>query len=146
MPPLFILLVAVVGLGMVLIVFVRIISGLVAPRSSGQRLARPPANLTTSMADDGFWITSEGLSPSTMLQYYYWIHGVQRMGQVPFEPGPDGRQFIYTGEAPDTVSVVLADAALSAVLPEQDSPPIIPTRLPTPRRSSSSTSHFPRAY
>ena len=131
---------------MLAIVLVKLISSLVRPRSNWRPPELPPGNLKTSTADDGFWITSDQLNPATMLQYYYLVHGVQRMGQVPFQPDPDGRQFIYTGEKPDSVSVALADAALRSELPNENSPPLISTRLPTPRRSTSSPSHFPRAY
>src|SRR5262245_57952140 len=127
MPPLFILLFAFVGFGLLLIVLVKLISSLVHPRSNSRRPERPPDNLTTSTADDGFWVISDQVSPSTMLKYFYWVQGVQRMGQVPFEPGPDGRQFIYTGDKPDSLSVVLADTALPLGLAEGDNLPPIAT-------------------
>ena len=146
MPSLFVLLVLFVGVGVLAIVLIKIITSFARPRSNWRPPQPPAQNLMTSMADDGFWITSDQLDPATMLQYYYWVNGVRQMGEVPFQPGPDGRQFIYTGEKPDSVSVALAAAALRANLPEDSSPPIISTPSPRPRRSSSSDSHFPRAY
>jgi hypothetical protein len=99
----------------------------------------------TSLAEDGFWITGNQVNPATMLQYYYWVQGVKRMGEVPFQPGPDGRQFIYTGERPDSVSVAPAGAALNADPPDPI-PPVISTPSFRPRRSTLDESHFPRAY
>src|SRR5436190_947008 len=111
MPLGFILIFAVVAVGMLVTILAKLISSLSQKRPKRPWTNRPPANLMTSMADDGFWISSDQVSPATMIQYYYWVQGVQRIGQVPFQPGPDGRQFIYTGERPDSVSVLLADAA-----------------------------------
>jgi hypothetical protein len=134
----------ILAFGIIVIVLVKILSSLVRPGLQRRSRSVPPT-LVTSSADDGFWVSADQLSPETMLQYYYWVQGVRRIGQVPFQPGPDGRQFIYTGERPDNVSVTLADAALLADAAEQNNPPIISTPRPV-RRRSSDTTHFPRAY
>jgi len=73
--------------------------------SAGSGLRGLSQSATTALGDDGFWITSCGASPGSMLQYYFWTNGVRKAGQVPFQPGADGRQFIYTGVRPESVAI-----------------------------------------
>jgi hypothetical protein len=40
-----------------------------------------------------------------MIHYHFWSAGVKHSGQVPFQPGNDGRQFVYTGARPEQVTI-----------------------------------------
>ncbi|SRR6266536_4629544 len=66
--------------------------------------ARPPLNVVTQLGPDGFWLSS--FEPSSMIYYQYWAAGTRYEGQIPFQPGSDGRQFIYTGVRPEQVAIV----------------------------------------
>jgi hypothetical protein len=126
---------------------------------AGSGPARPPVfsqpNVLIEPADDGFWIVSCPASLDSVLHYHYWFNGVRYTGQVPYQPGRDGRQFVYTGNRPDQTSVIriqdVSDDDASSLIP-----PIIaaesgfmagsavqPADDPSPPSSSSS---FPSAY
>ena len=63
-------------------------------------------NVVTQLGQDGFWIVSCPAEPGSMVHYHFWTGGVKHSGQVPFQPGADGRQFVYTGARPEQVSIV----------------------------------------
>ena len=64
----------------------------------------PPRTVATQLAQDGFWLSS--FAPLSTISYHYWSAGAKYSGQVRFQPGNDGRQFIYTGVRPDEVAIV----------------------------------------
>jgi hypothetical protein len=66
--------------------------------------ARPPLNVVTQLAPDGFWLSS--FEPASIVHYQFWAAGAKHSGQTAFQPGNDGRQFIYTGVRPDEVEIV----------------------------------------
>ena len=65
---------------------------------------RPPLSGAAQMADDGFWLSS--FEPSAIVFYDYWAAGAKHSGQIAFQPGNDGRQFVYTGARPERVAIV----------------------------------------
>jgi hypothetical protein len=135
----------VLGFGLIAVMVFKLVRSVTGSGRNRRWMDRTPVDLMTSMGDDGFWISSDRVSPSSMIRYYYRVEGVQRMGQAPFQPGSDGRQFIYTGARPDSVSVALADPAAAGVEDPNVPPPISTPFLP-PERTSAPPSHFPRAY
>jgi hypothetical protein len=121
-------------------------------RGGGQA---PPLSVTTQMGDDGFWIGPCPCDPAALIHFYYWSDGVRHSGQVPYQPGNDGRQFVYTGRRPDQVSIVRiveqADDTTPDIMPPLvagaaamwDSSPSIQPDTSSPPPASSS---FPSAY
>jgi hypothetical protein len=125
-------------------------------RSDGSGVSPPPlADVPTQAGEDGFWINSCPAGPGSIVCYHYWSGGTRYSGRVPFKPGADGRQFVYTGRRPEQVSIVRIvevddDDDLSSTL----IPPIIAAGLtsqpfddispPSPPPSSSPS--FPTAY
>ena len=63
-------------------------------------------NVVTQLGQDGFWIVSCPAEPGSIVHYHFWAGGAKRSGQVPFQPGADGRQFVYTGARPERVAIV----------------------------------------
>jgi hypothetical protein len=66
--------------------------------------SRPPLNVVTQLGPDGFWLSS--FEPASIVYYQYWAAGARHTGQIAFQPGNDGRQFVYTGVRPDQVEIV----------------------------------------
>jgi hypothetical protein len=62
--------------------------------------------VVTRIGDDGFWITGVNVPPGTPLHCRYVANGAEQDIQVTYEPGPDG-QFIYTGQRPSNVTVLI---------------------------------------
>ena len=91
---------------MVLAVMVTIIVLIV--RSAGRRVPQgsttPSVNVAAQIAPDGFWLSS--LDPGSAVFYRYWAGGVIREGQIVFQPGNDGRHFVYTGMQPNNVEII----------------------------------------
>jgi hypothetical protein len=95
-----------------LLVFVFIIVIIVLiVRSAGRSVSRvtaesprPPTSAATRLAEDGFWLSS--YEPASIVYYHYWAAGTRHEGQIVFQPGNDGRQFIYTGARPEQVQIV----------------------------------------
>jgi hypothetical protein len=81
-------------------------------------------NVVTQLGQDGFWIVSCPAEPGSMVHYHFWTGGVKRSGQAPYQPGADGRQFVYTGARPEQVSI-----ARIVQLSEDMQPDIIPPIL-----------------
>jgi hypothetical protein len=139
-------------LGLAFFVFVVFVIIRAVTRRGSRPLQTSRTNVLTQMADDGFWIVSCAAQPDAMIHYHYWANGVRYAGQIPFQPGPDGRQFVYTGMRPEQAAIIRIlqtdDDAGSSLLPpvftsagflpgsdEPDSSPAPPT-----------TSSFPSAY
>lgn len=90
--------------------------GLIRAVFSGPALRAPPPPATPVMGGigiqlgpDGFWIFSVPHDPGSLIHYHYWTGGVRHGGRVPYQPGADGRQFIYTGNRPDQAAIVQVD-------------------------------------
>ena len=88
----------------VIIIVVRAIARAGSGASSGIHPSLP--NVVTQLGDDGFWIVSCPADLASMIHYHFWSGGVKHSGQVPFQPGTDGRQFVYTGARPEQVTIV----------------------------------------
>jgi hypothetical protein len=80
-----------------------------------------PLNVITQLGADGFWLSS--FEPGSTVYYQYWSAGARHDGQILFQPGSDGRQFIYTGIRPDQVSVVRVENPSGDVV--SNMPPVI---------------------
>ena len=109
-------------------------------------------NVTTELGADGFWILSCPAAPLSVIHYYYWSAGARHAASVPYEPGSDGRQFVYTGLRPEHVSisrivepggvstapapldvlpgVIAAEAVFNSMEPDEPPPAPEPPRFP----------------
>lgn len=90
-----------------IVVLIRAVSR--SSSSSPGGFASPVNGIGTQVGVDGFWIFSCPCDPGSILHYHFWANGVRRAGRVPYQPGADGRQFIYTGERPERVAIVQVD-------------------------------------
>ena len=113
------------GFVIVVIIIVTIVRAAGRTASGGGGGIPPsPPNLVTQLGADGFWIVSCPAEPGSMIHYHFWTGGVKHSGRVPFQPGTDGRQFVYTGAKPEQVTIV------SIVEPSDDiQPDIVPPIL-----------------
>jgi hypothetical protein len=99
------------------------------------------SRFSTRPVNDGFWIHYDGVPDCSNIHYYYWADGARHTGSVPCLPGADGRQFVYTGVAPDQITV---SGAGDDGVPISTLPPMFP---PAQTNSpSSSFLGFPSAY
>jgi len=96
-------------LAFIVIVVVAIIRAVVRAGNTGAGLGAPAMAVGAQLGPDGFWISSCPFSPGSIIHYHYWSNGLRRAGNVPFQPGADGRQFVYTGERPEQVAIVRVD-------------------------------------
>jgi hypothetical protein len=92
-------------------------------------IPRPPVNAAAQVGPDGFWLSS--FEPGSVIYYQYWAGGTKRQGQSVFQPGNDGRQFVYTGMQPNNVEVVrVVDQSGGVVMGsdyyDDDTPDIVP--------------------
>jgi hypothetical protein len=101
------LLCPLIGFAIVVIIIVTIVRA-VGRAASGAGGGNQPSlpNVITQLGADGFWIVSCPAEPASLIHYYFWAGGVRHSGRVPFQPGADGRQFVYTGARPEQVSIV----------------------------------------
>jgi len=90
-----------------------------------------------------------------VIYYHYSSGGARHSGQIPYQPGKDGRQFVYTGRKPDQVSIARiveqADDTTSDIIP-----PIVAGTTgmwapslsdePEPPSAPPAASSFPSAY
>ncbi|HSU55660.1 MAG TPA: hypothetical protein VLT36_16510 [Candidatus Dormibacteraeota bacterium] len=125
-----------------------------ASGSSGLSTTVPRVKVPTQIEQDGFWLLSCPADPGSIIYYHYWSGGARYSGQVPFNPGADGRQFVYTGRGPEQVSVarivqVDDDDLTSSLIPPAiaaasmwDPPDTFSAPSPPPPYPSS----FPSAY
>src|ERR1017187_6403280 len=88
----------------IIVIIVRAIARAGSGAAGGVQASLP--NVVTQLGADGFWIVSCPAEPASMIHYHFWSGGVKHSGQVPFQPGTDGRQFVYTGARPEQVSIV----------------------------------------
>src|ERR1017187_2394910 len=88
----------------IIVIIVRTVARAGAGGGGGIQPSLP--NVVTQLGQDGFWIVSWPAGPWGMVHYRLWMGGVKHSGQVPFQPGADGRQFVYTGARPEQVSIV----------------------------------------
>jgi formylglycine-generating enzyme len=58
---------------------------------------------------DGFWVHTAGLPVGSSVHYRYHVFGAPHHGSLVVEPG--GRQFVYTGDAPDQIEVTQVNPA-----------------------------------
>ncbi len=95
------------GFALVVVIIVIIVRAIARAGSGAAGGIQPSLpNVVTQLGDDGFWIASCLADPASMLHYHFWSGGVKHSGQVPFQPGTDGRQFVYTGARPEQVTIV----------------------------------------
>lgn len=146
---LFFVIFAVIGVG-ILVTLVRALTRSGPSPGAGWRGAAQKA--TTTLGDDGFWITSCAAAPSSLIQYYFWTNGVRKAGQVPFQPGADGRQFIYTGVRPESVAIVQIgqpfedDSSRWSIPLAGSAASFWESSNDASSSHSSASSHFPSAY
>jgi hypothetical protein len=113
---------------------------------------RRSINVPTQLDQDGFWIVSCPADPGSIIHYHYWSGGARYSGQVPFKPGTDGRQFVYTGRQPGQVSIVRIMEVDDGDMTSSLIPPIIAVGStwdppdPGSDPGPSSQSSFPAAY
>jgi hypothetical protein len=96
-------------LGFAIVVFIIITIVRAAARAgSGAAGGIQPSlpNVVTQLGQDGFWIVACPAEPGSIVHYHFWAGGAKHSGQVPSQPGADGRQFVYTGARPERVSIV----------------------------------------
>jgi formylglycine-generating enzyme required for sulfatase activity len=103
-----------------------------------------PGNVRTVLADDGFWMEGSDINPGTLVSYMFLVHGIQQRGEAAYQPGQDGRQFVYTGDRPEQVSIIKTDDAT-------DIPPILSRRTHFEDHSTTiimggSSHRYPSAY
>jgi hypothetical protein len=71
---------------------------------SAPRTPRTFGRTPPQLAPDGFWLDS--FEPSSIVHYHYWTAGVRYSGQITYQLGAGGRQFVYTGARPDRVDII----------------------------------------
>jgi len=115
----------------VIIAIIILIIRSAARRGSNVRpsLRRPPVNAATQVGPDGFWLSS--FDPGSVIYYRYWAGGMKKEAQIVFQPGNDGRQFVYTGMQPNNVEIVRVvdqsgGVVTGPVYYEDDTPDIVP--------------------
>lgn len=120
-----------VGVVAVIITVIVLIIRSVARRGAmvTPRGQRPPVNVATQVGPDGFWLSS--FEPGSVIYYQYWAGATKRQGQSVFQPGNDGRQFVYTGMQPSDVEIVRVVDQLGGVVSGpvyygDDTPDIVP--------------------
>ncbi|MCX6929786.1 MAG: hypothetical protein NT154_42215 [Verrucomicrobia bacterium] len=106
-PALIGLLCPLIVVGIVITIIVLIVRAMIRA-GSGAGGGIPPSlpNVITELGADGFWIVSCPAELGSMIHYHFWAGGMKHAGRVPFQPGGDGRQFVYTGARPEQVSIV----------------------------------------
>jgi hypothetical protein len=101
------LLCPLIGFAIVVLIIVVVVRAMARTGSGAAGGIQPsPPNVVTQLGADGFWIVSCPAEPASIIHYHFWAGGVKHSGQVPFQPGNDGRQFVYTGVRPEQVSIV----------------------------------------
>lgn len=140
----------------VVIVIIKLVRS--SANSRPQNVAPRPtqsAAIGTELGADGFWILSCPVPVSSTIYFQYWSSGTRHTAQVPYQPGPDGRQFVYTGTRPEQVAIIrieqpsddgspgliipgiiAAEAILNSTSSDDSSPPPPPPPPPS----------FPSAY
>lgn len=62
------------------------------------------------IVDDGFWVEGGNLPAGTPIKCRYVVGGATREGDLVYEARPGG-QFVYTGQRPSSVSIIVVGAA-----------------------------------
>ena len=70
----------------------------------GPNLRASPANFSSRMGDDGFWINGPSSATGHRVYYTCVVDGREIHDFVVFTPGPEG-QFVFTGGRPTTVAL-----------------------------------------
>jgi len=113
-------------------------------------MAQSPLNVITQPADDGFWMQCGVIDPDAVVFFQYWANGVRHSGQVPNQPGADGRQFVYTGLRPEQVVIVrIVESADDDIVSPVIVGPVIDVSSPiwtAPDPSIPAPPQFPTAY
>ncbi len=112
--------VGTIGVVVVIVLIFVVIRGLMRSGGAAQRLFSGGTGATgttggrvfTRIADDGFWITGENVAIGAPLVCRYQAGAGQQEVQIAFEPGPQG-QFVYTGQRPSNVTVVISNQVSS---------------------------------
>jgi len=102
----------------IIVILVRTLGRTVSNAAGG---GTRPLNVVTQLGADGFWLSS--FEPGSTIYYQYWSAGAKHDGQILFQPGGDGRQFIYTGHRPDQVAIVRVESPSGEVV--SNAPPMI---------------------
>ena len=150
------LLCPLIGLALVVLIIVTIVRAVGRAASGGGGGIQPaPPNVVTQLGTDGFWIVSCPAEPGSLIHYHFWTGGVKHSGRVPYQPGADGRQFIYTGARPEQASVVSIMVPSDDIQPDPI-PPILgaaammwgssSNNQPDTSSAPSSPPSFPSAY
>jgi hypothetical protein len=112
----------------IIVVLVRSLGRNVSRAAGGAGGTQSPLNVVTQLAQDGFWLSS--FEPGSVVYYNYWAGGAKHPGQAVFQPGQDGRQFVYTGIRPESVEILRVAGPGGGISPgqavyvEDDSPGI----------------------
>jgi len=122
------------------------------PPTSNEPLRQPPpaaplrgtGELATRVAEDGFWVQSNQLSPGTLLTCRYTLDEGSREVTIRFDPGHDGH-FVFTGSRPRAVSVVVVPRGSSATIAQNNPSTWIDPQPPEDNRHDRFRG-FPSAY
>jgi hypothetical protein len=104
-----------IPVGVILLIIWQTVKASNRKRSSDSFIPRPPSSprlppgpprmqAPVRKADDGFWLQGDW-PEGTPLTLRYVVAGTAMVQEVLYRPGNEG-QFIYTGSAPDSISVV----------------------------------------
>ena len=115
--------VGTIGVVFVIVLVFVVIRGLMRSGGAAQRVFPGATGATgamggaggrvfTRIADDGFWITGENVAIGAPLVCRYQAGAGEQEVQIAFEPGPQG-QFVYTGQRPSNVTVVISNQVSS---------------------------------
>lgn len=86
----------------------------------GACAGQPIPGAYTEMAGDGYWVQLDPDYVGMALQGVCFIAGEQVIHQFICQPGPDGRQFIYTGRRPDRVTILQPSRAGSGAFTREN--------------------------
>ena len=145
-----------IGFIIVVAIIVFIVRALARTGSgAADKVQSPLPDVITQLGEDGFWIVSCPAELGSMIHYHFWAAGEKHAGRVPFQPGNDGRQFVYTGARPDQVSIVRIVEPSDDLMPDIV-PPIVGAAAtlwgsssdnqPDTFSAPPSSSGFPSAY
>lgn len=113
-----------IPVGVIFLIIWQTVKGANRKRSSDSFIPRPPTSpplppgpprmqAPVRKAEDGFWIDGDW-PEGTPLTLRYVVAGVAMVQEVLYRPGNEG-QFIYTGQEPDSISVVAGSEPMDTV-------------------------------
>ena len=108
--------------------------------TSPPNLPKPNSAPVIRKTADGFWIQSRH-PVNTPVRLKYWVGGAPVEQTLIYQPGPEG-QFVFTGTAPDKVSV----AGVGEISADYSPPPIQCRPSSFADHDVSRLSNFPPAY